>query len=71
MEVLLKLRLVNSDNIFQAFKYAVDNEKLDYIRFITAGNPGVDKFNENIHKNYFLIKNMVMVNLCHLTVIIH
>jgi len=50
---VVEITSVNSDNIFQAFKYAVDNEKLDYIRFITAGNPGVDKFNENIHKKLF------------------
>jgi predicted NAD-dependent protein-ADP-ribosyltransferase YbiA (DUF1768 family) len=50
---VVEITSVNSDNIFQAFKYAVDNEKLNYIRFITASNPGVDKFNENIHKKLF------------------
>jgi hypothetical protein len=50
---VVEITTVNSDNIFEAFKYAVDNKKLDYIRFITAGNPGVNKFNKDIHNKLF------------------
>jgi predicted NAD-dependent protein-ADP-ribosyltransferase YbiA (DUF1768 family) len=50
---IVEITSVSSDNIFEAFKYAVDNKKLDYIRFITAGNPGVNEFNNNIHKKLF------------------
>ena len=50
---VVEITTVNSDNIFEAFKYAVDNKKLNYIRFITADNPGVNRFNDNIHKKLF------------------
>ena len=50
---VVEITSVNSDNIFEAFKYAVDNKKLDYIRYITANNDAVDKFNTNIHNKLF------------------
>ena len=50
---VVEITSVSSDNIFEAFKYAVDNKKLDYIRFITAGNNGVNEFNDKIHKKLF------------------
>ena len=50
---VVEITSVNSDNIFEAFKYAVDNKKLDYIRYVTANNDAVDKFNTNIHNRLF------------------
>jgi len=50
---VVEITSVNSDNIFEAFKYAVENKKLDYIRYITANNKDVDKFNTDIHKKLF------------------
>ena len=50
---VVEITTVNSDNIFEAFNYAVKNEKLDYIRFITASNKGVDNFNKDIHEYLF------------------
>jgi hypothetical protein len=50
---VVEITTVNSDNIFEAFKYAVDNKKLDYIRYVTANNDAVDKFNTNIHNKLF------------------
>jgi predicted NAD-dependent protein-ADP-ribosyltransferase YbiA (DUF1768 family) len=50
---VVEITTVSSDNIFEAFKYAVDNKKLDYIRYITAKNDDVDTFNTNIHNKLF------------------
>ena len=50
---VVEITTVNSDNVFEVFKYAVDNKKLDYIRYITAKNDDVDTFNTNIHNKLF------------------